>query len=868
MDEQGVPELGRPHHLMVNLQKSPVGVDRDNARFSWRLPATVTEQDAYQIQLGTDTEACARGAVLWDSGRTVGATSTSVARDGLALNASSAYWWRVRVWAAGAPHATEWSDPARLITAISNVWPAEAIWAGPTETSEDALPRWALLRHEFELPSGEVVAAFVEAIGDSPENARQYVFKLWCNREVGGRGSVRPIDNEIRYHTYDVADKLIPGRRNALAALCWAETGQRFAARLIVLYSDGRRFTVATSRDWRGLDGGTLLPGLGTVEGGWYRAPLENWTMPAVSPGWTGPGYSDADWRPAVIRPAVDKPIPALANIEQELVSPASVDRIGLRHWLIDLGRVIVGGLRLCVDGREGDQVRVVLGEELEGARVRSPLRGGNIYDETWTLCTGPQEIEHWGYRGFRYAELTSTADLDFAGSVSAVQLRSSDLETEATFDCSRSELVRVWDLCRDTIETTSLDLHQDTPTRERGPYEGDEYVNQLGQYALGGGYALARYSHRHLTYNPTWPTEYRLMASLCAWSDYLVTGDASDLATDYDLWISRNLDSSINEIGLVEKDPDHTDQGLGRDIVDWPPANRDGYEFTRANTVVNAFQCAAYKVLSRIADVIGRTGDHARLARQAAELEARLNQHLLDRERAAYRDGVGSTHRAQHATAIPTALGLAPKELRPAIGDNLADQGIRTSIYAVQFLLDALYETGHDEAALRLMTGRHMPGWIDAMDRLGATLTPEAWDPSIKPNMSFSHAWGTAPINVINRHLIGLNVVKPGASQVLIRPQPAGLTWFRAKVPTIRGPIGVEWDMRSTAGHCTVELPGNMTAVLDLPAMPSLSPTVTEAPGPLAPPMKRDGRLRWEPIRPGTTTIAFTTPETWEGHA
>lgn len=149
-------------------------------------------------------------------------------------------------------------------------------------------------------------------------------------------------------------------------------------------------------------------------------------------------------------------------------------------------------------------------------------------------------------------------------------------------------------------------------------------------------------------------------------------------------------------------------------------------------------------------------------------------------------------------------------------------------------------------------MTGRHMPGWIDAMDRLGATLTPEAWDPAVKPNMSFSHAWGTAPINVINRQVIGLSVVKPGASHVLIRPQPGGLTWFRAKVPTIKGPISIVWDMRSSARHCTVELPGNMTAELDLPAVPSLRPTVAESPGPLPPPLERNGRLRWEPIRPG----------------
>lgn len=147
-------------------------------------------------------------------------------------------------------------------------------------------------------------------------------------------------------------------------------------------------------------------------------------------------------------------------------------------------------------------------------------------------------------------------------------------------------------------------------------------------------------------------------------------------------------------------------------------------------------------------------------------------------------------------------------------------------------------------------------------MDRLGATLTPEAWDPSIKPNMSFSHAWGTAPINVINRHLIGLKILKAGAGHVLIRPQPGDLDWFRATVPTIKGPIRIVWDMRPTARHCTVELPGNMTAELDLPAVRSLRPTVVESPGPLPPPCERDGRLCWKPIKPGSTRIAFTAPE------
>src|SRR5690606_37460068 len=81
----------------------------------------------------------------------------------------------------------------------------------------------------------------------------------------------------------------------------------------------------------------------------------------------------------------------------------------------------------------------------------------------------------------------------------------------DAAFESSDPDLDRVWEFCRYSIEATRLDLYQDTPTRERGPYEGDAIINQRSEYATQRSYALARYSTSYLVRRPTWPAEYRL---------------------------------------------------------------------------------------------------------------------------------------------------------------------------------------------------------------------------------------------------------------------------------------------------------------------------------------------------------------------
>jgi alpha-L-rhamnosidase len=479
------------------------------------------------------------------------------------------------------------------------------------------------------------------------------------------------------------------------------------------------------------------------------------------------------------------------------------------------MGREVVGGLRVEIEGRSGRTLEVRLGEEKSqegGARFH--LRAKPVYREIWTLREGPQRIEHWGYRAFRWIELLTDPDINPAGGVNALVLRLPWSEDDAAFRSSSAELDRVWDMCRYSIGALRFDLYQDTPTRERGPYEGDALINQLSEYNVQRSYALSRYSTSYLIRRPTWPCEYRLQTSIMAWRDYMATGDASQLAADYPLMVQRQLIGSINNRGLVEKTPGHSSEA-NADLVDWPIANRDDYVFTSVNTVINAWQFAALDALSRIAGVLGHKEDQKRFATLAERLRSALNAAFL-RPEGVYVDGLDTDHRSQHATAVPLALGLTPPDQEIRAARQLASQGMRMSVYGAQFLLDALYRGREANAARKLLTSRALFSWLHMMDDLGATIAMEAWDPSIKPNTTFSHAWGTAPANVVQRHIVGIEVIEPGAARVKIAPQPGDLEWFTAKVPTIRGAVVVSYA-RSGPTLLDITLPANVRGTLEL---------------------------------------------------
>src|SRR5918996_5383428 len=115
-------------------------------------------------------------------------------------------------------------------------------------------------------------------------------------------------------------------------------------------------------------------------------------------------------------------------------------------------------------------------------------------------------------------------------------------------------------------------------------------------------------------------------------------------------------------------------------------------------------------------------------------------------------------------------------------------------------------------------MTSRARESWLHVIDDLGATWVMESWDPAIKPNTTFSRAWGSALASAVGRGLAGVRVLEAGAVLVGITSQPRDLEWFDARVPTIRGPVHVSLDQRDGLRLRAV-LPPNVGCRLELSA-------------------------------------------------
>jgi len=263
---------------------------------------------------------------------------------------------------------------------------------------------------------------------------------------------------------------------------------------------------------------------------------------------------------------------------------------------------------------------------------------------------------------------------------------------------------------------------------------------------------------------------------------------------------------------------------------VDWPPAQkdtgwklagsegeRDGYEMTDINTVVNAFYYNGLVMMSKLSGYLGKTKDSVFFSGEALKTYRSFNEKLFDKVNGIYIDGEGSHHSSLHANMTALAFGLVPeKNIRP-VTEFIKSRGMACSVYGSQYLLEALYRAGEDQYALGLLTATNDRSWYN-MIRSGSTITMEAWDMKYKPNSDWNHAWGAAPANIIPGFLWGIAPVEPGFAKAVIRPQLGALIYSKITVPTIRGSIIAEFRDNIKTKVYYVTIPSNMKCDFIMP--------------------------------------------------
>ncbi|WP_146450361.1 family 78 glycoside hydrolase catalytic domain [Bythopirellula polymerisocia] len=540
---------------------------------------------------------------------------------------------------------------------------------------------------------------------------------------------------------------------------------------------------------------------------------------------------------------------PARETVAITRQSPQTIKLVDSDVVLIDFGRVAFGNLELTSPADFEGTLKVRFGEKLlDGLIDREPpgtVRCSEVEVEitpgATTVIAPPADERNtqqtaeigrygkptppavltppeWGVlTPFRWVEIEGLPDALSANQIvrRAAFPKHWD-ENSAAFVCSNETLNRVWELCRYSIKATMFAGVYVDGDRERIPYEADAYLNQLSHYYVDGDPVMARQTFDWLTAYPTWPSEWGPHMVFMAHADWMRNGDDQWISQRYENLKTKTLIERCGDSGLVHSDEL---QREWNDIVDWPPPERDGYVRTEVNTVINAFHFAAIEKMAELADVAGSEVDAKRYKDHAERVRQIFYDQLFDVEAGLFRDGLGVDHHSQHANFFPLAFGLVETKDRQHVVDWLTNRGMQCSTYAAQYLLDCLFKNGAGETAVKLIIAPGKRSWRHMLDS-DATITWEAWNESVKPNLDWNHAWGAAPANLLPRYVLGAEPLEPGWSRAIIRPYPSGLDFARGIIPTPYGPVSVDWN-RKNFFEMELKLPDNMSASVHVPTVP-----------------------------------------------
>ncbi len=446
----------------------------------------------------------------------------------------------------------------------------------------------------------------------------------------------------------------------------------------------------------------------------------------------------------------------------------------------------------------------------------------------------------------FRYVEIHGKADTYRINELKQAALYYFFDDHASHFHSSDENLNQVWDLCKYTLKATPfLGVYADG-NRERMPYEADAYIQQLGHFSVDREYAIGKYTTNFLLDHASWPTEWQMHTILMAWDYYMFTGDTEIFEKRYDDLKRKSLIALTEENGLIStRTGKKTEEFLRslnfpgsvrqfRDIVDWPHGapkgtsgasnqspleggETDGFVFNDFNAVVNAFHYRSLILMGKIAGIVGNHKDEIFFTTRARKHLRAFMDTFFDSETGRFRDGESTDHSSLHANMFPLAFGMVPEEQMASVAQFIKSRGMVCSVYGAQYLLDALYQAGEADYALELMTAESKRSWLN-MIHVGSSMTTEAWDEFYKPNLTWNHAWGSSPANIVARKLMGIETITPSFETFLIRPQPGALTQTTFKMPTIRGTIEVQLSNQGDTWDMVITVPGNSEAELWLP--------------------------------------------------
>ena len=858
--------------LTCEYKIDPSGISTLKPRLGWQLASEVRNQSqtAYQVIVADDPEIIKSDkGNIWDSQKIISDQSVLIKYSGSALSSGSKYYWKVKVWDKEGKESS-WSETGSWqMGLLSSADWAGAVWIGYEDMPDSmrlvpglhqSADGQSLNKKGLKAVQRPVVPLFRKDfnVTKAIKSATLYItglgqYEASLNGEKVGEGFLTPgwtdFDKTIFYNSYDVS-KLLKKGENAIGVIVgngfYNINRERYRkiviaygmpktiARLNIRYNDGSEENVVTDEKWK--TSASPINYTSIFGGEDYDARLEQ-------QGWDSPGFSVNGWKSALVVKQPAGKLAAEADYPltiKEKIAVKSIQMPQTGTFLYDFGQNASGIIELKVKGKKGQEVRLIPAELINSNNLANQKASGSPYYYSYILKG--DGIETWRprftYYGFRYVQvegavpdtIKSANELPRIIGLEMLHTRNSTPEV-GTFECSNELFNRINSLIKWAIRSNLQSVLTDCPHREK--------LGWLEQTFLMGGGIHYNYDLFHLytkqvedmmeaqTENGLVPDiapeyvefsggfrdspEWGSASVILPWMVYKWYGDISVMEKAWPMMIkyveylkSRSKDNIVSH-------------GLG-DWFDYGPKRPGPAQLTPMALTATAIYYYDLKLLTEMAELLGKKEEQKKLSDWAAEVKQSFNKKFFNPKTNVYATG------SQTAMSMPLCVGLVDDQLREKVVANLVDtikvnnKALTAGDVGFHYLVQALTEGGASQLLFEMNNRDDVPGYGFQLKK-GATALTESW-PALE-EVSNNHLMLGHIMQWFYAGLGGISQEEHSTAykEIIIKPDMVGdITFANTSYQSPYGLIVCNWAKKDGMLTLDIEIPVNASANVYFP--------------------------------------------------
>lgn len=554
-----------------------------------------------------------------------------------------------------------------------------------------------------------------------------------------------------------------------------------------------------------------------------------------------------------------------------ERLTPKEIITTPKGELVIDIGQNMVGGIRFCVSGEAGTQIKLEYSEVLDkDGNFINNISGINRDQTDYVILSG-KEGEYFeptfSVHGFRYVKVSGYQGTLKKEDVEGIVI-GSNLESAGNFVCSDPKLNQLQSNIKWSQKGNMLSIPTDCPQRERAGWTGDILVygktavyNQNVKQFLRKwlkNMEKEQFENGLIPIIVPYPIGYNAMqvdafgsdtsagwgdaAIVVPWVLYETYGDITILQESFSMmrkWMSY-VEKDAAE-GIPEFEEPVSEERMQRQkylwntnfhFGDWlyPSCKNEKGEadmfrsaYTTKEKVATIMYAQSTNIMKEVCGILGN--------RQLEEHYERLNTKIREAFRDEYVNEDGSIDGAVQgiyvlALAHGIVEGLQKQKMAQHLVEMIKENGncLDTGFMSVKYILPVLVENGYTEVAKTLLYQEKCPSWLYEVKN-GATTIWETWNCILEDGTRTKESYNHYAFGCIGewmyKNLAGISVKKPGYKEFMIKPSfDYGLTEVDFSYESIYGQIKNSWKIKNNKGYARVEIPAGTKAHIVYPGI------------------------------------------------